>query len=187
MLELVKHFFYHPMMKGSNSIKRVLPAVIASSQHLREKYSPPIMVQIQSRVSTWRIISGSMSAWIPIRHSRSILLTWSLRNRSRFLRYWRTLTKSMKGSSDDCILQASIQRDSWGSKRVHIERSASLLRIGHYGNCHDLWVLERSYVILIEQVRSWSAVIRRFYLLLKLRALERYQACRFNVTCNCKL
>lgn len=42
MLELVKSFFYHPIMKGSNSIKKVLPATIASSQYLREKYSKPI-------------------------------------------------------------------------------------------------------------------------------------------------
>jgi len=42
MLELVKKFFYHPAMKGSNSIKKVLPAAIASSSYLREKYSAPI-------------------------------------------------------------------------------------------------------------------------------------------------
>lgn len=42
MLELVKLFFYHPTMKGSNSIKKVLPAAITSSGYLREKYSKPI-------------------------------------------------------------------------------------------------------------------------------------------------
>ncbi len=42
MLELVKRFFYHPAMKGSNSIKKVLPAAIMSSNYLKEKYSNPI-------------------------------------------------------------------------------------------------------------------------------------------------
>ncbi len=42
MFDLVKRYFYHPMMKGSNSIKQVLPAIIASSRFLREKYSQPI-------------------------------------------------------------------------------------------------------------------------------------------------
>lgn len=38
---LVKRFFYHPSMKGSNSIKRVLPATIVASPMLREKYRAP--------------------------------------------------------------------------------------------------------------------------------------------------
>lgn len=42
MRDLVLRFFYHPAMKGSNSIKKVLPAAIASSPHLCEKYSRPI-------------------------------------------------------------------------------------------------------------------------------------------------
>lgn len=42
MLELVKLYFYHPVMQGSNSIKKVLPASIASCSFLREKYSEPI-------------------------------------------------------------------------------------------------------------------------------------------------
>ena len=42
MLELVKSYYYDPYMKGSNSIKVVLPAVLNSSSYLREKYSKPI-------------------------------------------------------------------------------------------------------------------------------------------------
>lgn len=41
MLELVKKYYYHPMMKGSNSIKQVLPAIMNSSAYLKEKYSKP--------------------------------------------------------------------------------------------------------------------------------------------------
>jgi hypothetical protein len=42
MLDLVKKYYYHPAMKGSNSIKQVLPAVLQSSTTLQEKYSAPI-------------------------------------------------------------------------------------------------------------------------------------------------
>ncbi len=41
MLELVKNYYYHPQMGGSNSIKAVLPAVFSSSAFIKEKYSRP--------------------------------------------------------------------------------------------------------------------------------------------------
>jgi len=41
MLDLVKRFYYDPYMKGSNSIKQVLPAVLNSSSYLQKKYSKP--------------------------------------------------------------------------------------------------------------------------------------------------
>jgi hypothetical protein len=39
---LSKKAFFHPSTKGSSSIKKVLPAVLESSQFLQEKYSKPI-------------------------------------------------------------------------------------------------------------------------------------------------
>ena len=39
---IVKKCFYHPSMKGSNSIKAVLPAVLNTSKFIKEKYSKPI-------------------------------------------------------------------------------------------------------------------------------------------------
>ena len=42
MCELVKKFFYHPNMKGSNSIKVVLPTIIEISKFIQKKYSNPI-------------------------------------------------------------------------------------------------------------------------------------------------
>jgi len=42
MLELVKRFYYHISMKGSNSIKDVLPATLNTSSFLKAKYSNPI-------------------------------------------------------------------------------------------------------------------------------------------------
>lgn len=42
LLELVKKYYYDPRMKGSNSIKKVLPAVLNQSEYLQEKYKEPI-------------------------------------------------------------------------------------------------------------------------------------------------
>jgi len=42
MCELVKKYFYHPLTVGSNSIKKVLPAILAESKSLQDKYSKPI-------------------------------------------------------------------------------------------------------------------------------------------------
>ncbi len=51
MCELVKKYFYHPLTNGSNSIKKVLPAILNESKYLQEKYSQPIYgsSSIQSR------------------------------------------------------------------------------------------------------------------------------------------
>lgn len=42
MLYLVKRYYYDPAMKGSNSIKVVLPAILNGSKFLQDKYSVPI-------------------------------------------------------------------------------------------------------------------------------------------------
>jgi hypothetical protein len=42
LLKIVERFYFHPLTIGSNSIKRVLPAVLAASEELQKKYSKPI-------------------------------------------------------------------------------------------------------------------------------------------------
>ena len=42
MLNLVKWYFYDPATNGSNSIKQLLPAILNSSDYLKDKYSKPI-------------------------------------------------------------------------------------------------------------------------------------------------
>ena len=42
LLELVKRFYYDPLTKGSNSIKKVFPAILQRSNFLQNKYSNPI-------------------------------------------------------------------------------------------------------------------------------------------------
>ncbi len=41
-LELVKQYYYNPYTNGSNSIKKVLPAILNSSAYLQAKYAQPI-------------------------------------------------------------------------------------------------------------------------------------------------
>jgi hypothetical protein len=42
MCELVKKYYYHPATKGSNSIKKVLPAILNESKYLQDRYSKAI-------------------------------------------------------------------------------------------------------------------------------------------------
>jgi len=42
LYQVVLKFYIHPMMKGSNSIKMVLPAVLNDSTFLKDKYSKPV-------------------------------------------------------------------------------------------------------------------------------------------------
>lgn len=42
MCEMVKKFYYNPLTKGSNSIKKVLPAILTSSVFIQDRYSKPI-------------------------------------------------------------------------------------------------------------------------------------------------
>jgi hypothetical protein len=61
LCDLVKKYYYHPMMKGSNSIKKVLPAILNASNHLKEKYSKPIYGSASG------IKSHNFADWIWIR------------------------------------------------------------------------------------------------------------------------
>ena len=42
MLKLVRKHYYHPEMKGSNSIKAVLPAIFSTSDFIKNRYSRPV-------------------------------------------------------------------------------------------------------------------------------------------------
>lgn len=62
LLKIIKMYYYHPATDGSNSIKRVLPAILSSSQFLRDKYSKPLYGHSQGMKSlnfenqTWLLI-----------------------------------------------------------------------------------------------------------------------------------
>ena len=59
--DVVKRFYHDPIMKGSNSIKVVLPAVLNTSKLLRGKYSRPIY---GSEIPSKNISPESPKAWI---------------------------------------------------------------------------------------------------------------------------
>ncbi len=57
LCDVVKKYYYNPRTKGSNSIKAVLPAILASSDYLKDKYSKPIygteIPSINFKDKTW--------------------------------------------------------------------------------------------------------------------------------------
>lgn len=62
LLELVKRFFYNvDEMHGRNSIKQVLPAVLNSSEYLKEKYAKPIYGSV---IKSQNIPADKPIAWI---------------------------------------------------------------------------------------------------------------------------
>jgi len=60
LCRIVKQYYYHPDMKGSNSIKVVLPAILNSSKAIQEKYSQPIYGTVIKSEN----FTGSPKAWI---------------------------------------------------------------------------------------------------------------------------
>lgn len=60
LCELIISYFYHPLMKGSNSLKYVLPAILHDSIYLQEKYKLPIYGSINGIQSlnfkNWAVI-----------------------------------------------------------------------------------------------------------------------------------
>jgi hypothetical protein len=56
LCDLVKRYFYHPLTGGSNSIKKVLPAILHESKYLQRKYNNPIY-------GTDEIVSKNFKNW----------------------------------------------------------------------------------------------------------------------------
>jgi hypothetical protein len=67
MCELVKRYYYDPAMKGSNSIKVVLPAILNSSAFLQDKYSRPIY-------GTKKIPSLNYKNWTWIKYENNMVI-----------------------------------------------------------------------------------------------------------------
>jgi len=59
--DMVKRFYYDPYMKGSNSIKVVLPSVLNGSAFLREKYARPIY---GSEIESMNFTAETAKSWI---------------------------------------------------------------------------------------------------------------------------
>ena len=61
LCEVVKRFYYHPSMKGSNSIKAVLPAILNSSAFIQSRYARPVY---GSEIESLNHPSDRPIAWI---------------------------------------------------------------------------------------------------------------------------
>lgn len=61
LLEIVRKYYYHPDMKGSNSIKAVLPAILNSSKAIQKKYAQPIYGSV---IPSCNFDAANAKAWI---------------------------------------------------------------------------------------------------------------------------
>lgn len=61
LLVMVRRYYYHPSMKGSNSIKVVLPAILNSSKAIQCKYEQPIYGSV---IPSCNFDAASAKAWI---------------------------------------------------------------------------------------------------------------------------
>lgn len=55
LCRLAEKAFFHPATKGSNSIKKVLPAVMQSSDYLKQRYSQPIY-GAKGGIASWNFV-----------------------------------------------------------------------------------------------------------------------------------
>ena len=63
LCQVVKDFYYNPLMKGSNSIKAVLPAILGTSAYLQNKYSNTI-----SEIGLTSLNFPSAHVWLSIQN-----------------------------------------------------------------------------------------------------------------------
>lgn len=68
LCELVRRYYYDPATKGSNSIKRVLPAILESSGYLQQKYAEPLYG------ADGGIPSRNFKNWAWIRHENGAVV-----------------------------------------------------------------------------------------------------------------
>jgi hypothetical protein len=63
LCQVVKDFYYNPLMKGSNSIKAVLPAILGTSAYLQNKYANSI-----SEIGLTSLNFPSTHVWLAIQN-----------------------------------------------------------------------------------------------------------------------
>ena len=64
LAEIVLKYYYHPMMKGSYSIKKVLPAVLNSSDFIKSKYSKPVYGSAEMPSCNINPAADECKAWV---------------------------------------------------------------------------------------------------------------------------
>ena len=72
LCEVVKRYYYDPRMKGSNSIKTVLPAVLNASGFLKAKYGRPIYGGANAEIASQNILSPEPGkVWVKMKDDGS--------------------------------------------------------------------------------------------------------------------
>lgn len=90
LLKLVKYYYYHPLMGGSNSLKYVLPTVLRSSEYIQRKYSQPIY----GKTSTIKSLNYD-DGWVWIKKDE----------KSNVINPYKLLPPMFEGIDDDQIEQ----------------------------------------------------------------------------------
>jgi hypothetical protein len=67
LCKVVINYYYNPLTFGSNSIKKVLPAVLKSSQFVQEKYSQPI-----NEIQVTSINIPSDHTWLTVKNGEIV-------------------------------------------------------------------------------------------------------------------
>lgn len=72
LCEVVKRYYYDPRMKGSNSIKTVLPAVLNASEFLKAKYGRPIYGGVNAEITSKNILPPETGkVWVRVKDDGS--------------------------------------------------------------------------------------------------------------------
>jgi len=74
LCDMVKRYYYHPLTQGSNSIKKVLPAVLNASKELQEKYSKPVY----GRTDGIKSLNFKDRTWIELNSDGSVKDPYSM-------------------------------------------------------------------------------------------------------------
>jgi hypothetical protein len=96
LLELVKKYYYHPNMGGSNSLKFVLPAVLNSSEYIQTKYSQPIYGK-NSQIKSLNFDDG----WVWLKKD----------NEGRIINPYKLLPPIFEGIDDEQIEEFAAKND----------------------------------------------------------------------------
>ena len=69
MAEMVRSYYWHPLMKGSNSIKHVLPAIMNDSAFIKDKYSKAIY-GINNKVKSLNFVNHT---WVVFNENSTVM------------------------------------------------------------------------------------------------------------------
>ena len=150
LCRLVKDYYYHPLTRGSNSIKAVLPAMLATSPYLQQKYSQPLgAIGLSSRNF------GQEHRWLqrPAGESVQAVATplFRLDQGAAGLHRLRARRHCRRRGCAYGLWEAAIHGYETRRAQCHPRLPAQILRAGHFGDVDDLGGICGSLPIIGEQ------------------------------------